>query len=99
MSVFEKGDTIRIPRGTVHSMWNASDMPVVVHWQVNPALRSSSFLEEAFALEDPGILDKIALARQYAGEIRFAKPPMVLIHILYWLLYPVIQLKNWAGQA
>ena len=42
------GDTLEVPRGTVHGMWNAPKAPARTRWQVRPALRT----ERLFAAID-----------------------------------------------
>ena len=34
------GDTLDVPRGTMHAMWNSGDEPARATWQVRPALRT-----------------------------------------------------------
>ena len=37
------GDTIEIPRGAVHQMWNPGEVPARVRWQTIPAGRTEEF--------------------------------------------------------
>jgi mannose-6-phosphate isomerase-like protein (cupin superfamily) len=39
--VLRAGDTIDVPRGTVHAMWSTAAGPTRASWQVRPALRTA----------------------------------------------------------
>jgi mannose-6-phosphate isomerase-like protein (cupin superfamily) len=39
------GDTLNVPAGTPHSMWNAGDVPARTRWETRPALRTEQFFE------------------------------------------------------
>jgi quercetin dioxygenase-like cupin family protein len=39
----QAGDTIDIPRGEVHQMWNAGDEPARLLWQTSPAGRTEEW--------------------------------------------------------
>ncbi|WCB92572.1 hypothetical protein DSM104299_01268 [Baekduia alba] len=39
--VLRAGDTIDVPRGTTHAMWNTHAGPTRATWQVRPALRTA----------------------------------------------------------
>jgi mannose-6-phosphate isomerase-like protein (cupin superfamily) len=39
------GDTLTVPAGTPHSMWNAGDVPARTRWETRPALRTEQFFE------------------------------------------------------
>jgi quercetin dioxygenase-like cupin family protein len=68
------GESIELPRGTVHAMWNAGDEPVVLVWQTRPALRTEEFFETVAKLargEDAGV-DAARLLDEYADVFRLA---------------------------
>ena len=72
-SVFRQGDTIDIPRETVHAMWNAGEEPAVVVWQTRPALRTKEFFEAVASLmsrADAAPEEGAALVRDYADVFR-----------------------------
>ena len=46
---FGPGETIDVPRGQVHAMWNGGDVPARATWQVRPALRTEDFMAEMTA--------------------------------------------------
>lgn len=52
------GDTLDVPRGTVHRMWNESSPSTRATWRVTPALRT----EEMFRFMDAG-LSPLRMAR------------------------------------
>jgi mannose-6-phosphate isomerase-like protein (cupin superfamily) len=65
--VLGAGDTIEIPRGTLHKARNASNTDsAVVRWETRPALRTAAFFTTAGQLgDDAGPLDSALLAREY----------------------------------
>ena len=65
--VVPAGESIDIPRGTVHTM-GPSGGPARVRWEVRPALRTEEFLTqmpEAFE-------ERLAHVQRYAEEFRLA---------------------------
>src|SRR3954454_6017597 len=52
-----EGETIDIPRETVHQFWNPGEEPAHVRWEVRPALRTRGFFEAIAAA--PELEDKI----------------------------------------
>src|SRR5436190_10294802 len=41
--VLRAGDTLDVPRGAVHAMWNSGSTPARASWQVRPALGTEDF--------------------------------------------------------
>lgn len=48
--VLGPGETLEIPRGAAHQMWNASTEPVVAHWRTTPAGRTAEWFRALDAL-------------------------------------------------
>jgi mannose-6-phosphate isomerase-like protein (cupin superfamily) len=44
--VVRAGESLEVPRGTVHKMWNAGTVPVEGRWEVRPALRTAEFFAD-----------------------------------------------------
>jgi quercetin dioxygenase-like cupin family protein len=65
------GETIDIPRGTVHQFWNAGTEPAVVVWQVRPALRTREFF--AALASAPELADKIKVVMAYDDVFRLGE--------------------------
>jgi mannose-6-phosphate isomerase-like protein (cupin superfamily) len=62
--VLAAGDTLEIPRGTAHAMWNAGAAPARASWRVTPALRT----EEMFrTIASGGVEDFL---ERFAAEFR-----------------------------
>jgi quercetin dioxygenase-like cupin family protein len=81
--VLHAGDTLDVPRGTTHRMFNSGDTPCRATWQVRPALRTAAFwqaVHEARATRPTdahGMLTPVAAApilRRYRDEFRMALP-------------------------
>ena len=53
------GETLDIPRGSVHQVRNPGTFPAVADWQTRPALRTGEFLEAAAAARATGDLDAL----------------------------------------
>jgi quercetin dioxygenase-like cupin family protein len=64
------GDTLEIPPGTVHRMWNALPGEARAAWEVMPALRT----EELFRTIDAGIAheDAARVLEEFSAEFRLA---------------------------
>jgi hypothetical protein len=80
----DAGQTLDIPRGTVHAMWNPGVAPATVLWQTRPALRTDEFLELVARLTEAGDLGSrgarnplsgAALMHEYRDVFRPAAPP------------------------
>ena len=97
LKVLRKGETLHVPRNTVHSMWNNSDQVTVVNWKVQPALDTEYFLETATGLANdgktnengsPSLLQVALMASKYSHIFRLAKPPFALQKVLFIILTP-----------
>ena len=95
--VFKKGDTLHVPKNTVHSMWNDSDDKTVINWKVQPAMNTENLFETATGLaldgktnDDgmPNILQVALMANKYEDVFRLAKPPFVIQKMVFVLLTP-----------
>ena len=93
-------ETIEIPRGTVHQMWNPGPEPARVRWETSPAGRT----EQWFRSVDRLIRDRAArtdkmpspvafatLLNEYRDVFRLATGPD-------WLLRPAIALLARLGR-
>ena len=54
--VLRAGESLDVPAGTVHAMWNEGDAEARVIWQTRPALRSEDFFRTVGALAKQGRL-------------------------------------------
>lgn len=97
------GETLHIPKKSVHSMWNSTGEKTVVHWIVRPALNTEHLLETTTGLaidgrtnEDgrPSFLQTVLLAHKYAAVFRISSPPFVLQRLLITLLLPIASLTG-----
>jgi quercetin dioxygenase-like cupin family protein len=82
VTTFKKGDTIDIPKGTIHSMWNNSGDKAVIHWNVTPALKTEYFLEALMELSNtnqtnndgkPSFWMSLQLVFKYRNEFRLVR--------------------------
>ena len=99
-----KGDTLHVPKNTVHSMWNGTGEKAIVNWKVQPALEAEDFLETLTGLandgktsEDgmPGFLQVALILNKYSVEFRLAKPPFAFQRMLFLLLSPIAYLSGY----
>lgn len=56
--VLEEGDTLEIPRGAAHQMWNDADDPARVRWETRPALRTEDWFRAIDALYEDGTVEE-----------------------------------------
>ncbi|MEA2472271.1 MAG: hypothetical protein QOE06_186 [Thermoleophilaceae bacterium] len=103
--VLRKGETIEVPRRTVHRMWNASDRPVRARWEVRPALRT----QEMFAAIDRSrahrasangggmtVLGAAPVLNEFSEEFRLSAPAVVM-RPLAALLARVARVRGYPG--
>lgn len=92
------GETLVLPAGTSHAMWNPGPGQARVSWQVRPALRTQEFFAVVFALAArggvnaqgvPGVLDLALLMPHFRPEIQVTSPPAWVQRGLFGLLGPV----------
>ena len=97
LRVLQAGDTLRINRNVVHSMWNGSNKETVLNWKVQPALDTEYFLQTLMGLADdgktnkegmPGILQLAITAKRFSHVVRLSKPSFVIQSILFSILNP-----------
>ena len=82
-----RGDTLEVPAGAVHQMWNEGDAPARALWRTEPAGRTAEWFSELDALRRsgrvgrdgmPGPLAFGAYLTEYGDVIRLAGPqPLV----------------------
>lgn len=60
---YATGETVDVPRGVVHRMWNPQDEPATASWRIKPALKT----EQMFRYIDGGM----SLPRSITMLIRF----------------------------
>lgn len=104
LRLYKAGEQFHIPKGTVHSMWNASADKTVINWQVRPAMDTEYLLETTTGLVNdgktaangkPGLLQIALIANRYAGVFRLAKPPYAVQRILFAILTPFAYLAGY----
>ncbi len=92
------GESLVIPAGEVHSMWNPGPGLARVNWQVRPALRTQEFFAVVFALAArgqvdaqgvPGLLDLALLMPHFRREIQVTSPPAWVQRLLFGALGPL----------
>lgn len=104
LRVYAPGQSLHVPKNTVHSMWNRSGSTTTVQWQVNPAMDTENFFEILMGLaadgktnEDgmPGILQSALIANKYDNIFRLAGPSFILQKIIFSILTPFAYLAGY----
>jgi quercetin dioxygenase-like cupin family protein len=104
LMVLKEGDTLHIPPGTSHAMWNNSNVITIINWQVRPAMNTEHLLETITGLaidgktnEEgmPGILQVAATVNHFTKVYRLSKPPYFVQKILFAVLAPVAYLLGY----
>jgi quercetin dioxygenase-like cupin family protein len=89
------GDSLDIPAGTVHAMWNGGGDQARVLWQTRPALRSEEFFRRVGTLAQEGKLtargprDPIvgaAVMQEFRDEFRPTSPPALVQAVAFPVL-------------
>jgi quercetin dioxygenase-like cupin family protein len=102
--ILKQGDTLHVPAGTSHAMWNRSGNKTIVNWQVRPALNTEHFLETGMGLANdgkvnnkgmPGILQVSLMANRFANVFRISKPPYIVQRIVFIALTPVAWMRGY----
>jgi quercetin dioxygenase-like cupin family protein len=83
--VLNPGDTVDVPRGTVHTFWNSGGTTARAKWQVRPAQRTEDFFQAVHNLRAAGHGTTAGLslpagalvAREFRGEFTPALSPVV----------------------
>jgi quercetin dioxygenase-like cupin family protein len=77
--ILTTGQTLEIPRGAVHQMWNDGSEPAHALWVTSPAGRTAEWFEALASAGKPGPLDYGVLLSEYRDVFRLAGPqPLVL---------------------
>lgn len=85
--VLRAGETLEVPRRTVHRMWNAGDVPARARWEVRPALRTEEMFEaidrsRAFQAHPKGggmtVLGAAPVLSKFSDEFRLTAPALVM---------------------
>ncbi len=81
--VLRAGDSLEVPRGVTHSMWNSTDAPTRAIWEVRPALRTEAFFRSVHELRAAGHAGRHgmitplaagAVLRAFRDELRLPVP-------------------------
>jgi quercetin dioxygenase-like cupin family protein len=77
------GETLDVPAGTPHTMWNPGPHRARAVWQTRPALKTEAFFEMVWGLAQaaktndrhgPTPDEAAAMMRQYSDEFRLGRP-------------------------
>jgi mannose-6-phosphate isomerase-like protein (cupin superfamily) len=84
-----RGQTLDIPPGSVHQLWNTATMPCRVTWQIMPRGRTEEWfraLDAANARAAPGgrpsLVTFAALLTEYGDVMQLAARPRPLVRVL-----------------
>ena len=73
--VLEAGDTLDIPQGAVHQMWNAGSVAARVLWRTSPAGRTLKWFEALDAFQRDGDTAALGAAvAEYGDVFQLAQP-------------------------
>jgi mannose-6-phosphate isomerase-like protein (cupin superfamily) len=103
--VLGPGDTLDVPRGTVHSMWNQGDEPARVVWETTPGGRTLDWFRTIDALHRegrvakngmPGPLAFAVLLNEYDDVFRLAAGPQALVRAALKAIAPIGRLRGYS---
>jgi mannose-6-phosphate isomerase-like protein (cupin superfamily) len=81
--VLQAGQSLEVPRGTTHAMWNSGEVPTRATWEVRPALRTEAFFRSVHELRAAGHAGRNgmitplaagAVLRAFRDELRLPVP-------------------------
>jgi quercetin dioxygenase-like cupin family protein len=102
------GDTLDIPRGAVHQMWDPDDEPARAIWQTRPRGRTEQWFEAIDALHRqgrvgrngmPGPLAFGVLLTEYRDVFRLAAGPDAALRPLLALLGAIGRQRGYSATA
>ena len=102
--VYKKGESIQVPAGTVHSMWNNSDQTAILNWKVRPAMNTENFIETIAGLARdgktndkgrPAILQSALLISHFDSVFRMTKPSVTVQKLIFSTLKPIAKLAGY----
>ncbi|MDQ1583905.1 MAG: hypothetical protein QOF36_1959 [Microbacteriaceae bacterium] len=79
--ILRPGDTVDIPAGTPHQMWNEGEVPAVVTWRTTPRGRTEQWYARVAQLNEdgrPGLVDFAVAAREFRDVFQPAVRPRFL---------------------
>ncbi|MDQ1576914.1 MAG: hypothetical protein QOH55_2064 [Microbacteriaceae bacterium] len=79
--VLRPGDTVDIPAGTTHQMWNEGEIPAVVTWRTTPRGRTEQWYARVAQLNEgrrPGLVDFAVAAHEFRDVFQPAIHPRFL---------------------
>jgi quercetin dioxygenase-like cupin family protein len=92
------GDTLRIPAGVRHSMWNPTAGPATARWETRPALDTERLFEALYGLAASGavnargvpcLLDLAVLLPRHEAELRVTRPGPATQRLVFGALGPL----------
>jgi mannose-6-phosphate isomerase-like protein (cupin superfamily) len=101
------GETLDIPRGTAHRMWNPNAQPARARWETRPSGRTEEWFAALAALQGtdhvdasgrPKVLAFAALAHQYRNTFRLAARPGAAVRVALAALAGIAQATGRAPQ-
>jgi hypothetical protein len=101
------GDTLDVPAGAHHEMWNAGEGTSRARWEVRPALRTEEMMETVFGLAQDGQVNSKGLpsplriapiALRHGDEFRLSKPPWAVQRPVLAVLSGIARLRGYGGR-
>lgn len=102
------GDVLEVPRGTVHRLWNAGEVPARVTWRTAPAGNTLDWFAALDASRRaghlgrrglPGPMALASLLTRYRQVIRLAQRPRFLVNAVLSLLAGLGRLRGYRPPA
>lgn len=99
------GDSVVLPRGIPHSLWNAGDEEAHLLMEASPALKLETILQTVFGLARDGKTSKKGMPNPLQGallalegETFMARPPVPMQKALVAVLAPVARLLGYRAR-
>ena len=101
------GETVAVPPGTPHTLWNESQEEAHALVEYRPALRMETFFETLFGLGrdgetdeegSPRLLQGAVMLEEYEDEYCLVRPPLPVQKALLAVLAPIGRLLGYRAQ-
>jgi mannose-6-phosphate isomerase-like protein (cupin superfamily) len=102
------GETLEVPRGTRHRMWNPDPAPARARWETRPAGRTEQWFTALASLQGTGSVDArgrpkplpfAALAEKYRDTFRLGAKPEPVVRLALGALALLARLTGRAPAA
>ena len=103
-----RGETIAVPPGTPHTLWNEGEEEAHALVEYRPALRMETLFQTLFGLGRDGktdqegsltLLQGTVMLKEFVDEYRLARPPLPVQKVVLAVLAPIGRLLGYKARC